>query len=50
MFYTAWRKVISQIYKLPYRTHTILINYIIQCCHIYIILEKMYKVYMEINE
>ena len=50
-FFTAWRKAIRQIYKLPYRTHSILINHIIQCYPIDIILEKnMYKVYMGINE
>ena len=51
IFYTAWRKAIRQIYKLPYRTHNILMNHIIQCNPIDIILEKkMYKVYMGINE
>ena len=40
IFYTAWRKAICQIYKLPYRTHNILINHIIQCYPIDIILEK----------
>ena len=51
IFFTAWRKAIRQIYKLPYRTHNILINHIIQCYPIDIILEKkMYKVYMGINE
>ena len=40
IFYTAWRKAIRQIHKLPYRTHTILINHIIQCYLIDIILEK----------
>ena len=40
IFYTAWRKAIRQIYKLPYRTHNILINHIIQCYPIDIILEK----------
>ena len=41
IFYTAWRKAICQIYKLPYRTHNILINHIIQCYPIDIILEKI---------
>ena len=42
IMYTA----IRQLYKLPYRTHNILINNIIQCYPIDIILEKkMYKVY-----
>ena len=40
IFYTAWRKAIRQIYKLPYRTHNILINHIIQCYPNDIILEK----------
>ena len=40
IFYTAWRKAIRQIYKLPYRTHNILINHIIQCYPIDLILEK----------
>ena len=40
IFYTAWRKAIRQIYRLPYRTHNILINHIIQCYPIDIILEK----------
>ena len=40
IFYTAWRKAIRQIYKLPYRTRNILINHIIQCYPIDIILEK----------
>ena len=44
--YTAWRKAICQIYKLPYRTPNILINHIIQCYPIDIILEKnVCKVY-----
>ena len=38
IFYTAWRKAIRQIYRLPYRTHNILINHIIQCYPIDIIL------------
>ena len=51
IFYTAWRKAIRQIYKLPYRTHNILINHIIQCYPIDIILEKRcIRVYMGINE
>ena len=41
IFYTAWRKAIRQIYNLPYRTHNILINHIIQCYPIDIILEKI---------
>ena len=40
IFYTAWRKAIRQIYKLPYRTHNILINPIIQCYPIDILEEK----------
>ena len=40
IFYTAWRKAIRQIYKLPYRTHNSSTNHIIQCYPIDIILEK----------
>ena len=50
ILYTAWRNI-RHIYKLPYRTHNMLINHIIQCYPIDIILEKnMYTVYMGINE
>ena len=38
--YTAWRKAIRQIYKLPYRTHNILIN------HKYNIIFVYYQFYL----
>ena len=47
--YTAWRKAIRQIYKLPYRRHNILINHIIQYYPIVIILERCMKFIWGLN-
>ena len=39
-FYTCWRKAIRRLYNIPYRTHNILVHYIINSYPIDVVLEK----------
>ena len=39
-FYTTWRKAVRRVWKIPYRTHNNLVNFINKSCSINTALEK----------